>query len=63
MLTRAVIAWIKEAGLYEVLSSNRLFSAQDLVTASRFVIKDAASSNDSGVYIRLHKTGTQGIAE
>lgn len=63
VLARVVIAGIKEAGFYEVLSSNSLFSAKDLITASRFLIKDAASSNGSGVYIRLHKTGSQVIAE
>ncbi|EMD90152.1 hypothetical protein COCC4DRAFT_19168 [Bipolaris maydis ATCC 48331] len=57
--TNRIVAGIKTAGLYEILSSGRPFSVRDLVSASRYHIKDTQSSRDGGVYLRYHKTGSQ----
>ena len=44
VLTRAIIDGIKVAGLYEILSFNRPFTAQDLVAASRYRLENYKSS-------------------
>jgi hypothetical protein len=56
VLTKTIIDGIKKAGLYEVLSSSKPFTAKDIMKVSRYKIRDVNSSDGAGVYARFHLT-------
>jgi hypothetical protein len=56
VLTTTIIDGIKKAGLYEVLSSPKPFTAEDLMKVARYKIRDVDSSDEAGVYARFHLT-------
>jgi hypothetical protein len=56
VLTKTIIDGIKKASLYEVLSSPKPFTAEDLMKVARYKIQDMTSSDEAGVYARFHRT-------
>ncbi|KAI4604615.1 hypothetical protein J4E80_011014 [Alternaria sp. BMP 0032] len=61
-LTLTIIDGIKQAGLYDVLTSKAPFNAKQLIAPAKHKIVDLDSSNSSGVYARVHWTKEKDVS-